>query len=179
MYAVVSLLDEHHYTRLESLWRELESDCSLAGITLTPLPHFSWHIAAEYDFKQLEAALDELAARVKPFRVRTSGLGIFTGQSPVIFIPVLKDFTLAGVHHRIWEQAQPVAIGASPHYATDAWVPHISLAYGDVDPKKLGCAMEKLAFQPYNWEIQVDNLALVYTISGQIGKLQRKFPFGG
>lgn len=179
MYAVVSLLDEHHYARLENLWRELESECGLAGVTLTPFPHFSWHIAAEYDFKRLEAALAELVAEAKPFKVRTMGLGLFTSEAPVLYIPLVKDATLARHHQRVWERTQPAAIGSSSHYSPDVWVPHITLAYGDVDQDKLGCAMEKLAFQPFNWEISVDNLALVYTIGGQVGKLRNQFPFHG
>lgn len=179
MYAVVSLLDEHNYARLENLWRELEVECGLTGVTLTPLPHFSWHIAADYDFKRLEAVLTGLAAETKPFTVRTFGLGVFTSESPVIYIPVVKDAYLCTLHQRVWEDTQPAAVGSSSHYSPATWVPHITLAFGDVDRIKLGCAMEKLVFQSFKWEISIDNLALVYTLGGQIGKLQNRFPFNG
>lgn len=141
MYAIVSLLDEHHYTRIEDLWHDLEVECGLSGVTLTPLPHFSWHIASEYDYRRLEASLLELAASTPPFNVRTTGLGLFTGASPVLFIPIVKDPALADFHLQVWQRSQTTAIGASPHYAPEAWVPHITLAYGDVDAVKLGCAM--------------------------------------
>lgn len=179
MYAVVSLLDERHYSLIQALWRELEAECGLAGVILTPMPHFSWDIAAEYDLKRLEAALADATRDAPPLTVRTTGLGLFTGESPVIFIPVIKDAALASFHQCIWNEIQPAAIGASPHYAPEAWVPHITLAYGDVDPHKLGCAMEKLAFQPFNWEIQIDHIALVFQHSGQVGRLQSRFAFGG
>jgi 2'-5' RNA ligase len=179
MYAIVSLLDDRHYPRLKELWRELEYDCSLTGITITPIPHFSWHIAAEYDFKRLEERLAEIAASAEPFRVHTGGLGLFTGESPVVYIPVVKDMILTRFHKRLWEGVHPTAIGATSHYSPDVWVPHITLAHGDVKPGKLGCAMEKLAFRSYDWQIRVDHLALVYQFSGQVGKIQSKFPFGG
>lgn len=177
MHAIVSLLDDHHDAQIEEIWRNLESECGLAGVTLTPLPHFSWHIAAEYDFKNLEAGLATLAARALPFTVRTTGLGLFTGPSPVIYIPLIKDFALAAFHLKIWELADPVAVGPSPHYTPDSWVPHITLAYGDVSPDKLNCALEKVAFRPFDWTIAVDHLAVVYQLGGQVGKLQNKFAF--
>jgi 2'-5' RNA ligase len=178
MYAVVSLLDEQHYALTEALWRELESECGLTGIALRPLPHFSWHIAAEYDFKQLEAILARMAAGAAPFSVRTTGLGLFTGDAPVIYIQLIKEANLAGFHQALWEQVHPTAIGPSSHYAPEVWVPHITLAYGFENPGELNCAVEKLAFQPFNWEIRVDHLALVCQESGQVGKLQSKFLFG-
>jgi 2'-5' RNA ligase len=179
MYAVVSLLDEQHERCIGDLWRELESECGLAGIMLTPLPHFTLHIAAEYDFKPLETGLAEFAIRSQPFTVQTTGLGIFSGASPVIFIPVIKTAALANFHRQIWELAQPMAVGPSAHYGPESWVPHITLAYGDVDPEKMGCAMEKLAFQTFSWTIHIDHLAVVYQLGGQVGRLQNKFMFGG
>lgn len=177
MHGIVTLLDDQHYPMVESLWQELKVDCGLTGIFITPFPHFTWHIAAEYDFKQLEDTLKSLAGASQPFCVKTSGLGLFSGPSPVIYITLVKDSQLIAFHNRIWQEASRLAIGSSAHYDPQSWVPHITLAHGDVDAAKLGCAMAKLAFQPLQWEIQVDHLALVYQISGQVGKLQSRHPF--
>lgn len=179
MHAIVSLLDKKHFRRIENLWRELEFECGLTGISLTPLPHFSWHIAAEYDFERLGDTLPELAQSSQPFTVRTTGLGLFTGDSPVVFIPLIKDETLTAFHRDVWERANPASVGASSFYAPDAWVPHISVAHGDINRDKLGCAIERLAFKSFNWEIEIDHLALVYQYSGQVGEIQTKFPFTG
>jgi len=179
MHAIVSLMDERHYTLMEDYWHKLETACGLAGVSQTPLPHFSWHIAAEYDFPRLEETLSEFSKELEPFIVRTAGLGLFTGDLPVIFVPLIKDLKLAGVHERLWVRSQPTAIGASSHYSPEVWMPHITLAHGDVSRDKLGCAMQDLAFQPFNWEVRVDHFALVYQFSGQTGKIQSKFPFSG
>ena len=179
MHAIVSLLDKKHYRNLENLWRELEFECGLSGINLTPLPHFTWHLAAEYDFDRLGDTLPELVQSSSPFNVRTTGLGLFTGDIPVVYIPLIKDEKLAAFHRSVWKRANPTAIGASAFYAPDAWVPHISVAHGDVNRNKLSCAVQRLAFQTFNWEIEVDHLALVYQYSGQVGEIQAKFPFSG
>ncbi|PZN09218.1 MAG: hypothetical protein DIU69_08940 [Bacillota bacterium] len=46
MHAVVSLLDQSHYEKVEALWSELASRFGLRGIYRTPYPHFSCHVAA-------------------------------------------------------------------------------------------------------------------------------------
>jgi 2'-5' RNA ligase len=178
LYALVSLLDDRHYRQMEDLWRELDVDCGLLGVSLTPLPHFTWNLAAEYDFKALEPRLTQLATAQEPFTVRTNGLGFFTGPSPVIYLPLVKDAALARFHQRVWDLSADLAVGASPHYAPEAWVPHITVAYYDVEPAKLRCAVEKLAFRRYQWEVEVNNLSLVFQLSGQVGRLQQKFEFG-
>jgi 2'-5' RNA ligase len=179
MYAIVSLLDDAHYNLVLDLWRELEVDCGLSGVSLTPLPHLSWHIAADYQSEQLLESLQKLAGQTSPFIVNTSGIGIFTGESPVIFIPVVKESVLATFHRLVWESIQPAALDASSHYSPEAWVPHITLAHGDVDSPKLVCAMKKLAFRRFNWKIRIDHLALVYQLSGQVGELRDKLMFVG
>ena len=143
------------------------------------MPHFSYHLADEYELERLEPVLAVIAATTQPFSVHTTGLGVFTGSSPVIYLPLVKDAALADFHQRVWDAAQPAASRPTTHYAPDVWVPHITLAYGDVTPPRLGCAMEKVAFQPFNWEIQVDHLAVVYQLSGQVGRLQSRYEFEG
>ena len=41
---LVYFLDKSHYALVKEIWQELESDCGLKGINITPLPHFSWEI---------------------------------------------------------------------------------------------------------------------------------------
>ncbi len=177
MHAVVSLLDPDHYALLEQYWRELEYECGLTGIYFTPIPHFSYHIGAEYDFKRLEPVLADLALEAEPFTVRTSGLGIFSGAVPVLYVPIIKSMELAQFHKKVWERVHPISIGASPHYSPEVWTPHITMAYGDVDRDKLACAVQRLAFQSFDWTIAVDHLALVYQYTGEVGKIQNKLPF--
>ena len=60
MHGLVSLLDSTHYTLVEEIWQELEIECGLKGIYITPMPHFSWQIAEDYDWDALEIALQEI-----------------------------------------------------------------------------------------------------------------------
>jgi 2'-5' RNA ligase len=179
MHGIVTLLNPPVYSQVEALWQELEAACGLSGIKMTPLAHFSWQVAEKYNLEQTGEILERVARRTKPFPASASGLGIFTGQVPVVYIPVVKDECLLHYHASLWEETQSVVEGASSYYSPDLWIPHITLAYGDVDLEKLNCAIKTLAFTTLNLEIQVNNLSLVYQDDGEEGWLKYKFDFQG
>ena len=177
MHGIVSLLDEKHYKLVEGLWGELESDFGLSGIKVTPFPHFSWNIANDFNYPDLETALQRIASSVRPFRLVTTGVGLFTGEKTTIYIPVVKTVELLRYHGLIWELTASASHGRSPLYSPAQWMPHISLAYGDVTQQNIGPLMERLAFQSFNWEMTIDNIALVYEPSGTVGILKNHFKF--
>jgi 2'-5' RNA ligase len=179
MQAIVSLLDPPHFQQVEALWRMLKTDCDLSGIQATPLPHFSWQIAEEYDLDKVKQALTEVARTVKRFPVFTTGLGLFTGDRPVLYIPIVKDEYLENFHREVWSRTLDIGTKISLYYAPHAWMPHITLAHGDVDRGKLICAIEKLSFQTFNWEIMVENLALVHQQDDLTGDVLFQIPFQG
>jgi 2'-5' RNA ligase len=177
MHGLVSLLPAPFYAKVESLWEELERDFGLSGIKVTPYPHFSWQIAEDYDFERLEVIVKKVAQEATPFVVRTTGLALFTGETPVIYVPVVKTTELLEFHTVVWERTEKASIGRSVYYAPEAWMPHISLAYEDVSRDNIGRVMERLAFQTFDWEMAVDNIALIYEPAGEVGQLEYRFAF--
>jgi 2'-5' RNA ligase len=113
MHGVVSLLDSTHYEQVERLWAELEARFGVRGVYMTPYPHVSYHVAAAYDLARLEPILRALAGETAPFRVRTAGLGVFTGAQPVLYLPVVRTVPLSHLHARLWEALAPAAGGGN------------------------------------------------------------------
>lgn len=177
MYAVVSLLDDAHYRQVEQVWEQLRTKVGVHGIYATPFPHFSYHVAAGYDMDRLERLLRRVARQVEPFRVRTAGLGIFSGPSPVVHIPVVRCPALARLHQRLWPQVERLAQGSLAYYEADQWMPHVTLGHGDVTPANLPEVMRLLAGQPYAWHLTVDNLAVISSTGLQNG-LHMRIPLG-
>ena len=177
MHGLVSLLPSPFYEQVENLWAELKEGHDIDGIRVTPYPHFSWQIAREYDFAALEEIVLKHTGETEPFIVRTGGLGVFSGPQPVIYISVVKDANLMEFHARLWYAAQDASTGISPYYNPSNWMPHISLAYQDVSRGNIGALMERLSFRSFNWEMTIDNIALIYEPDGEIGVLKFKHNF--
>jgi 2'-5' RNA ligase len=178
-YGIASQLDSARNAEVETLWRVLDEICGLKGVQITPVPHFSWQIVEGYNQDALLVVLADIAKKTKPFTAHTTGLGIFSGEMPVIYIPVVKDAVLLRFHEMLWEQTREMATGISPYYTPENWIPHITLAHGDVDHQNIHCALEKLAFRTYNWEFVVDHLVLGNQLEDEVWQLQTLFPFEG
>jgi len=177
MHGVVSLLDAQHYQAVESLWAELAATCGLRGVYVTPFPHFSYHVAAEYDLLALETVLRDFACRQAPFRVTATRLGSFTGASPVVYIPVVRDPALTAFHQALWPRFAAVSRDGSAYYAPAAWMPHITLVFGDATPAHVPDVLRLLGARSFNWDIAVDNLALIYD-SGAGQTVRARFDLG-
>ena len=177
MHGLASLLPETYYQKVEDLWKELEEKHGVTGIKVTPYPHFSWQIAEDYDLEKLEKIVQEIASGTAPFKVQTGGIGIFTGPKPVIFISVVKSQVLMKLHAKIWEKANAAGRDISALYSPDTWMPHISLAYEDVDESNIAAVMDGLFFRSFSWEMTIDNIAFIYEPSGTVGQIKFQYQF--
>ena len=165
MQGIVSTLDREHNARIESLWSELEHTFGLKYACVA-YPHFSYQVAESYA-PGVDGALRALAAEARPFEVTTSGLGIFTGERPVLFIRVIRDARLTAFHDAVAEAAAPYARGLhANHYSHEHWIPHITLAIEDLTHDNLPDVIRLLSRRSFEWTITVDNVALVLDARG-------------
>jgi len=162
MHGIVSLLDNEHYQLVEDLWAELQREFSVQGVYITPYPHFSYHVAQYYDVHELEPILERITSNITTFQVRTGGLGIFTGARPVLYIPVVRSQELTELHQELWEVIPTADSGVQEYYHPDQWMPHITIGFGDINKDNLPQIIPWLAERAFNWEITIDNLALIY-----------------
>lgn len=179
MDGVVTLLPEPFYTQVELMWADLDRDCDVRGILATPVPHFSWHVAREYDREGLKEALQQFCQRTAPFQVQTAGLGIFTGEIPVVYAALVKNRQLMDFHEQVWRISEAHAYGSRTYYAPDAWMPHITLVFQDVCVENLECIGRKLFNRDFYWQFSVNNLALIGQAEGAAGSVAFRVPVGG
>jgi hypothetical protein len=175
MDGVISLLDAEHTRIVKSLWRELDVCFGVRAIAVTPFAHISYQIADGYAIDRVEEALRSVSRSLRRFTILTSGLGLFTGEVPVLYVPVVKSPALAELHERIWEALDTAGSDVSPLYSPDHWMPHITLAHGDLDATNLPAIIEMLSERNFTWEIAIDNLALIYRVGGVRG-LHSRYP---
>ena len=177
LHAVVSLFDRKNDRIVRSIWKELERTFHLRGIYKTPYPHFSYQIASDYDLAKLESKLERIARKSKIFKAHASGLGIFSGLAPVLYIPVVRTMELSRFHESLWKIISPAASGIAPYYRPEVWTPHITLAQWDIDERNLPNIVGRLSARELKLEIKVDNLAIIFD-DGTTQTVHSRFPFG-
>jgi hypothetical protein len=178
MHGIVSLLDETHYTLVEKLWAEVAGSLGLEGFYRTPFPHFSYHVAPHYDMTMLSLALKRLAAHQRPFTVKTAGLGLFSGPQPVLYIALVRTPALSAFQQLVWQEVAPTASGSLAYYHPEQWVPHITLADGPGFQLHLPEVVRFLGYRTFQWEINLNNLALIHD-TGMAQEIGLQLPFGG
>ncbi len=174
MHGLVSLLPQPYHQQVENIWKILETQFNLIGFLVSPIPHFSWQIAEQYDQELLAETVTKISQTIPPLQIRTGGIGLFTGIRQVIYIPIIKDCHLINVHEQIWQAVEPHAKALSPLYGPDMWVPHITLVHENLTPENIGPIMTFLASETYQWEFRIDQLVLISDSAAEDSKLQIK-----
>jgi 2'-5' RNA ligase len=177
LHGVVSLLDDTHHQAVQELWAELAERFGLKGLYTTPFPHFSYNVAEAYEIEQLELTLQRIAHRLSSFQVRACGLGLFTGKTPVLYVPIIRNSKLTQLHRLLWEEIPVKNSNAVAYYHPENWVPHIPLALGDTHKSKLAEVIDWLSDREINWEITVSNLSFIQQTENG-AELRFRFEFG-
>ncbi len=173
---VVSLLDDRSRARVEELWDELEARLGVRSVRRAPWPHFSYQVG-DYDEAGVHQVLERVANAACSFRVVISGLGIFTGVRPILYLPVVRVPEVSEMHRRVWDAMEDVCTAPVDYYRPARWVPHVTLAEDDLDDATLGAAVRMLSTRSLPSAASVDNLTFI-DASGSQPKLNGRFKFG-
>ncbi|MBF9237256.1 2'-5' RNA ligase family protein [Hymenobacter sp. BT683] len=160
MFAITSLLNPRNAMRINRIVKGLETQFGLDDVQDTPDPHLTYLLTGTRRLNDLKAVLRDVAATTPPFSAYTTGLGVFPGDNPVIYIPVLRSNDLNLLHQRVLDVTAPMCRAGS-YYSPDRWLPHLSLALHDTTPDLLGPVLRHLNQETYNLRLNVNNLALL------------------
>ncbi|WP_242918573.1 2'-5' RNA ligase family protein [Pontibacter liquoris] len=177
MIAITSLLDEDHSERVLELTGHLEKKFGLTGVKMTPYAHLTLLTAEVPDMEELKHYLDQVSLETPSITVRTTGLGVFPGQSPVVYIPVLRTPPINQLHARLHREISEMSSEMGLYYNPNLWLPHISLALGDTTPEMLGPVLSFLCQFNFNWEIKIENLTILQKC-GEYFLKEEEFRFG-
>lgn len=165
-HGIVSLLDAASEQATRALWAELETRYGLREVVQrVPWPHFSYHVADDYDLARLAEPLQRVAAQTEPFAAIITGLGGFEAPKPVLYLAVERNAALDGLHAALWRELErdtTLAQGVSPLYASALWQPHITLAQHDLSLEALRAIQAEWAGRDLRRAVWVDNLTLLY-----------------
>lgn len=178
MLAITSLLSPPHVLRINAIIKRLEEKFGLDDVQATLDPHLTYQLAGTKKRSSLQQVLAEVAATTEPFPVFTTGLGVFPGAQPVIYIPVLRSDALNALHHRILAATASLCLRTDKFSGPDCWLPHISLALHDTTPALLGPVLNFLNAEAYNMRMLIDNIAILRK-EGELFVQEEVFQMGG
>ena len=177
IYALASLFQLDQVTSANSTWEAIQGVFTHAEVELTALPHFSWHVASEYDLTGLTKIISELVKGFEPFSINVTGIGIFTGQIPVLYLPVTKTPAVTELHSEMWTQVEPFSMDVNQNYNPHIWIPHITLTNENASDDAICRVITDLAYIPLRMQLTVDHLAVIYRNERTSG-IRTAFRFG-
>ena len=161
LYGIVSLLDNQRSATVKEMWRLLHEQMGVTGIAAASYPHISYQVAAGYDLTQLEEILLQVARATPSMVVQTTGLGLFVNPAYVLYVPVIRNLIISQMQYALWQMTDTARIDAVPYYEPRQWVPHITLARGDLNSTDVGLCIKLLNSYNTDWTFPVDSLALM------------------
>lgn len=167
MDGVISVLDVVHTRQVRELWQEIDGRFHISNPLVTFAPHFSYHIAESYDVAKVASVLREVAQQTAVFTVAATGIGIFPGADPVVYIPIARNAALAALQETLWTAVNPISQAPSAYYQPPNWLPHITLVQSAKSPIDLGPLVKWLHRQSISWEIRVSSIGFAQTSNGR------------
>ena len=177
LYAVASILTLLQPDAGKIAWHQIERLRAAHGIVQKGVLHFSWHVAEHYSIESCREIMGSICTRLEPRTLTGTGLGLFTGETPVLYMPVIKVRWVDILHQELWKNLTPHSSGLVSHYSPENWIPHISIASKGAQPEQVTQLASEILMQKLEIEFRVDNLAIIYRDDKEHGTLFT-VPFG-
>ena len=177
-YAVATIFDLPQEVGVNIAWSKLSQAAEQANLPMHAMLHCSWHVSISYSMPELSERLAEFARVHSAFDVHTVGLGVFTAEKPILYLPIVKTIDMAKIHKDLWNLLVPVSSSLVLYYSPNNWIPHITLCddYRYIDQM---CRFKQmLLFEPLSFRFRVDHLAVIFRNGNDEGVVQ-KFMLGG
>lgn len=169
MQAIATLINANSDLTATTMWKALTSACSLSGIKIPQNPHFSWMVAERFEENPVREAFADFARKVESFEVHTTGLGIFTGEKPILYLPLVKTESLLKMHGELWRALFQTGTNQNTVYHPDQWIPHVTVISEEMPVQQFACVFESIVSLDLKLTICVNNLSLIYSNQEEAG----------
>ena len=174
--AVAIALSGPMLERARDAWTLLEQEFGVRFISSrSPFPHVALAGGLLPDPAPLAAAVRNVAARTPGFTMRGNGLGVFVAETPVLHVRWLLSPELSGLYHGLVRALESVWHQPSASSQPDRWLPKTTLAYMDLDYRRLSGVLESLRDYDFTAAMAVSEVCLV-RITDQGESLFERFP---
>jgi hypothetical protein len=168
-FGVISLVDVENDKSSRLLWKRVTEVIGKCGMKIPKYPHFSWQVAVNYQIENVVEVIQNIALTTHRFNIQVSGLGIFPGDLPILYLTIVRSSILDEIHQKVWKACSEFGKDISPFYSITRWIPHLTIASGQVTPFDISSAVEEMVGETWDYEIEINNLAVAFQIGDEAG----------
>ena len=168
-FGIISLIDVEQDKSSRLLWNRVTEVIGKCGMKIPIYPHFSWQVAVNYQIDNVIEVIQNIALTTRRFNIHFSGFGIFPGNQPVLYLTIVRSSILDEIHQKVWDACSEYGNDISPFYSTTRWIPHMTIASGQVTSFDISSAIEEMAGETWDYEIEINNLAVAFQIGDEAG----------
>lgn len=178
MTVVALTLREPQALQVRGAWGCLEERLGLWGAQRSLFPHITLLGCEGVEGPRLQAILEDFSQSTAPFVLRTAGLGLFLKPKPILHAPVIRTPHFSDLHRRLWTSATALGGQLFDLYSPERWLPHLTLAMGDLTHSNLLEAIGILAELEAELTIEATNLTIFEWI-GPCWEPRERYPLVG
>jgi 2'-5' RNA ligase len=143
-YAITLRLDANAAARVVTMWESL----AVRGVSDEAIrpgypPHLTLAVLRDTaDTGRLLEAARQCVARWNKQSIKLASLGNFPGTPATLFLAPVVTLALLAMHTELlnWLEGEPI----DPHYQSENWVPHVTLASDLIDSTAAAAALGPL-----------------------------------
>lgn len=158
---VESILEGEAYKEIKRMWKFCEREYDSKAVQNFPHPHLSFQGGICDDIKKIDANLENLSTRIKPYLLRMGGINSFEKLERVIFLEVEKTKTLQLIHQKIDDLLRKHCAHTFELCSPQNWHPHVTLAHQDLTVDNFQKAKKELQNYHLRYKLRVHNVCLV------------------
>ena len=162
LQALLTILPDPFYTRITNIWIDLEKRFGIKWIKENvPFPHITWNVAEKYNTENFEQTLKNSLKNLVSINIKTEGLGIFTGEKIVLYLPIKPSKEVLEFHEFFWNLVNLNQTKLNKYYAPTNWFPHITLAVEDINKENIGQVVNYLSDKKFKYNIKLESVSIV------------------
>ena len=142
---VLSILEGDALIEARRLWKLFEVEYASRGVQTFAHPNLTFQAGVCDDVDSLGQALIALSQRVLPFEITIDGLTFFPSPSRVAYLRVTPTAALRQIHRAVSEILAAHCTELFHNYQPENWVPHVTVAMGDLTDENRARATRDLA----------------------------------
>lgn len=156
---IVSILENKPYKEVKKIWKFIEKEYSSSGVQLFKHPHMTFQGGKTKNPGQVYKDFKDVVSKIKPFWIEVCGVRHFNKEA--IWLKVEKTKNMIELSELINDFMKEHCRDLFGCYAPEKWIPHITLAMGDLTEDNFEKAWKELKKQKIGFKQKLHNICIV------------------